>query len=137
VEEPGLEGLKKWFRQSVSNLADKVDIHVTIDDTFGEGDKLVTRCTSTFTDKTTGKKMTQWSIFSALSHLDDLVRTNSSALIRPRQSRNDVFLAWLPQHVRVVVRADHRPTAVFVRVLHHRTIQHNFEGRSFGKELHI
>ena len=60
LEEPGLEGLKKWFRQAVSNAA---DVHITIDDIFGEGDKLVTRITSQFTDKTTGKRMTQWSLF--------------------------------------------------------------------------
>jgi SnoaL-like domain len=59
-EEPGLEGLKKWIHQATSNA---LDIHITIDDCFGEADKLVTRTTAEFTEKTTGKRFTQWSLF--------------------------------------------------------------------------
>jgi ketosteroid isomerase-like protein len=57
--EPGTIGNKKWIRQVYSAVS---DIHVTIEDTFGESDKLATRLSLKYVDLTTGKPMNAQSI---------------------------------------------------------------------------
>ena len=50
--EPGPNGLKKWYHQIYDAVS---ELHVTVEDIFGEGDKVVTRTSFTFIDMQTGK----------------------------------------------------------------------------------
>jgi predicted SnoaL-like aldol condensation-catalyzing enzyme len=50
--ERGPEGVKKFIHQALKDMA---DIHVIIEDQIADGDKVVSRITYRFTDKTTSK----------------------------------------------------------------------------------
>ena len=62
--EPGPIGIKKWLRQVYSAIS---DLHITVEDTFGEGDKLATRTSVKYVDLTTGKPMSGQTML--ISHL--------------------------------------------------------------------
>ena len=49
---PAPTGLKKWLRQLYSGLS---NMHISIEDIFGEGNKLLTRYSYTYVELKTGK----------------------------------------------------------------------------------